>query len=99
MSTENAKKGIDLFDMTAKITLDADDCIAKLEHIKSLLQKIIELQKVAFGNTVENAETKIKNVLIEQLDIIKEASAIGSIEELPALSNALCEIVDRLKEF
>lgn len=47
----------------------------------------------------ENAETKIKNVLIEQLDIIKEASAIGSIEELPALSNALCEIVDRLKEF
>lgn len=110
--TENSKNSTNLLDMTATITLNADDCIAKLEHIESRLkcignhfEKIIELQKTAFGKPAEDTDktTKtfgddgfIKQTLTEQLEYIKSASSYEDHENLPQLTAALCEVLDRL---
>ena len=98
--TESSKRGIDLLDMTAKITLDgADECIAKLEHIESLLQKIIELEKVVFNAPAENLDALIEHTLIKQLKDIRKVSAYEDHEGLPQLTTALCEVVNTLKNF
>lgn len=97
--SENPKSGIDLLDINVKVTLDgADECIAKLEHIESLLQKIIELQKVAFNEPEENFDTLVNQALIKQLKDIRRVSEYEDHEGLPQLTTALCEVVDRLRQ-
>lgn len=41
----------------------------------------------------------VKNALLEQLRDLRAASQYENCEGLPGLTLALCEVVDRLKEF
>lgn len=96
--SENSKS-IDLLDMTANITITGlDENIEKLERLKKLMQEVGELSHISNTSKPNVTDDElIRQALIDQLKDIRKVSAYEDHEGLPQLTEALCEVVDRLR--